>query len=81
MGATRERGHSTKWDGLEPEFALLGGVLQQACRDATQTANERLRLEAWEFLEVCAPDIAERLRKRGYPMEARIPHGAEKAAK
>jgi hypothetical protein len=52
-----------KWDGLEPEYALWGGVLHQAVRDATQTTEERLRVEAWEFLEVCAPTVADKLRK------------------
>jgi hypothetical protein len=64
MVATRERGTTAKWGDLEPEEALLGGVLQQACRDALQTTNERLRLEAWEFLEVCAPMVADRLRNQ-----------------
>ena len=63
MTTIREHTRTTKWDGLEPEFALLGGILKQACRDATQTANERLRVEAWQFLDVCAPDVAQRLRK------------------
>ena len=61
MATIRERRHTAKWDGFEPELALLGGILQQACRDALQTANERLHAEAWEFLHVCAPDVAERL--------------------
>jgi hypothetical protein len=64
MEAIRERSYTTKWGDLEPEEALIGGVLQQACRDALQTANERLRLEAWEFLEGCAPVVAQKLRKQ-----------------
>lgn len=64
MKATRERGRASKCGDFEPEHALLGGVLRQACRDALQTANERLRVEAWEFLDVCAPYVAERLRRQ-----------------
>jgi hypothetical protein len=52
-----------KWDGLEPEYALWGGILHQAVRDATQTTEERMRLEAWQFLEVCAPTVADKLRE------------------
>jgi hypothetical protein len=53
-----------KWEGFEPEYALLGGVLKQAVKDAEQTANEGLQVEAWGFLEICAPTVAERLRKQ-----------------
>jgi len=52
-----------KWDGFEPEYALLGGVLKQAVKDAEQTDNESLQVEAWQFLEVCAPTVAAKLRK------------------
>jgi len=53
-----------QWDGFDPEFALLGGVLKQAVKDAEQTANESLQMEAWQFLQICAPTVAERLRKQ-----------------
>jgi hypothetical protein len=53
-----------KWDGFEPEYALLGGVLKQAVKDAEQTDNEGLQVEAWQFLEICAPTVADKLRKR-----------------
>lgn len=53
---------SATWRDFEPEQALIGAVLQQACRDALQTTNPALSQEAWEFLELCAPDVAERLR-------------------
>jgi hypothetical protein len=52
-----------QWDGFDPEFALLGGVLKQAVKDALQTANESLHRDAWQFLEICAPTVAEKLRK------------------
>jgi hypothetical protein len=64
MQAIRERGHTTKWGNLEPEEALIGGVLQQACRDALQTVNPALSREAWQFLEVCAPTVAHKLRQQ-----------------
>jgi len=52
---------ATKWGDLEPEYVLLGGVLRQACRDALQTAKPALSVEAWEFLQICAPTVADRL--------------------
>lgn len=64
MATAAQRVNTGKWGDLEPEEALLGGVLQQACRDALQTANPALSREAWEFLEVCAPDVAARLRQQ-----------------
>lgn len=54
---------SDKWGDFEPMYALIGGVLQQAVRDAVQMNNEKLRVEAWDFLEICAPLVAERLHK------------------
>jgi hypothetical protein len=62
--ANLQRVHSTKWDGFEPEYALLGGVLKQAVKDTLQTANESLQVEALEFLQICAPTVADKLRKR-----------------
>ncbi len=53
--------HTSKWSGMDSEFALLGATLQQAICDATQTRNERLKIEAWEFLEICAPTVAAKL--------------------
>ncbi len=52
-----------KWDGFDPEYALLGGVLKQAVKDTLQTANESLQVEAWQFLEICAPTVADKVRK------------------
>jgi hypothetical protein len=52
-----------KWKGLEPEYVLLGGIVKQAIRDSEQASDEKLRMEAWEFLEVCAPTVADKLRK------------------
>jgi len=52
---------STRWDGLDPEYALLGGILQQACKDALQTDKPALRVEATQFLQICAPTVANRL--------------------
>lgn len=54
-----------KWDDFEPMDALIGGVLQQAVKDAQQTSNQKLHTEAWEFLEVCAPDVADHLKRKG----------------
>ncbi len=51
-----------RWGDLDPEFILVGRIVQIACKDALQTRNEKLRQEAWEFLEMCAPSIAHRLR-------------------
>ena len=56
---------TTKWDDFEPELALLGALLQQACKDALQTRDAALRTEAWNFLDTCAPDVAEKLRTQG----------------
>jgi hypothetical protein len=53
-----------KWKGLEPEYVLLGGIVKQAIRDSEQASDEKLRMEAWEFLQVCAPTVADKLRKR-----------------
>lgn len=63
MMETRKPSHKQLTD-LDPEFALLGALLQQTIRDATQRANAKLRAEAWEFLELCAPMVAERLREK-----------------
>ncbi len=52
-----------KWAGLDPEYALLGGIVKQAMWDAKQTSDEKLRREAWQFLEICAPTVAEKVRK------------------
>ncbi len=52
-----------KWKGLEPEYVLLGGIVKQAIRDSEQASDEKLRMEAWEFLQVCAPTLADKLRK------------------
>ena len=54
----------TQLTDLDPELALLGALLQQTVKDATQRANAKLRAEAWEFLEVCAPTVADRLREK-----------------
>ncbi len=56
------------WGSLDPEFALLGGILKQAIRDSKQASDEKLRREAWKFLEVCAPTVAEKVREG-------LPHG------
>ncbi len=53
----------TKWDDFEPEMGLLGGIVERAVRDALQTSNPAIRMEAWQFLEICAPTVADRLRK------------------
>ncbi len=53
-----------KWDDFAPEYALLGGILSLAVRDALQTTNEALQRDAWQFLQICAPTVAERLRKQ-----------------
>ncbi len=60
-----------KWKGLEPEYVLLGGILKQAIRDSKQASDEKLRREAWDFLEVFAPKVAERLRNQ----QAQYPFG------
>ncbi len=52
-----------KWAGLDPEFVLLGGILKQAIRDSRQVSDGKLRREAWQFLQVCAPTVAEKVRK------------------
>jgi hypothetical protein len=52
------------WKGLEPEEALLGGILKQAIRDSRQVSDGKLRREAWQFLQNCAPDVAARLRRQ-----------------
>lgn len=62
--ATIQRAPSTRFSDLEPEYALLGAVLKQACRDATQTAKPALSVEAWQFLEICAPTLAVKLSKQ-----------------
>jgi len=54
---------ATKWGDLDPEYVLLGGVLRQACKDAVQTAKPALSVEAWTFLQVCAPTVADKLLK------------------
>ncbi len=51
------------WKGLEPEYALLGGILKQAIRDSRQVSDGKLRREAWEFLQNCAPVVAEKVGK------------------
>ncbi len=53
-----------KWEGFEPEYALLGGIVKQAIRDSRQVSDGKLRREAWQFLQICAPTVAERLRKQ-----------------
>ena len=63
--ANLQRVNQGRWDSdFEPELRLLGGIIKQAVKDAKQTANGALRREAWEFLEVCAPTVAERLIER-----------------
>ncbi len=62
--AKHQRAHSSRWDGLAPEYVLLGGILRQAVRDAEQTSNERLQVEAFEFLQVCAPTVAGKVKSR-----------------
>ncbi len=52
-----------KWKGLEPEFALLGATLKQAVRDARQSRNPALQIEAFEFLQNCAPTVAGKVKK------------------
>jgi hypothetical protein len=52
-----------KWSGLDPEFALLGGIVKQAIRDSRQVSDGKLRREAWQFLQVCAPVVAEKVGK------------------
>jgi GNAT superfamily N-acetyltransferase len=52
-----------KWKGLEPEYALLGGIVRQAVRDSKQVSDGKLRREAWQFLLFCAPTVAEKVRK------------------
>jgi hypothetical protein len=52
-----------KWAGLEPELVLLGGILKQAIKDSKQVSDGKLRREAWQFLEICAPTVAEKVRK------------------
>jgi hypothetical protein len=52
-----------KWAGLEPELVLLGGILKQAIKDSRQVSDGKLRREAWQFLQVCAPTVAEKVRK------------------
>jgi hypothetical protein len=39
-------------------------MLPQAERDALQTEDPALSREAWDFLEVCAPGRAKRLRRQ-----------------
>ncbi len=50
------------WDDLDPEYILVGRIVQLACKDALQTKDERLRIEAQEFLLSFAPEIEQRLR-------------------
>jgi hypothetical protein len=45
------------WKGLDPEEALLGGILKQAIRDSRQLSDGKLRREAWQFLQNCAPVV------------------------
>jgi hypothetical protein len=52
------------WKGLDPEYALLGGILKQAIRDSRQSRNPALQIEAFEFLQGFAPKVAERLRNQ-----------------
>ena len=52
-----------KWDDFAPEHALLGGIVERAVRDALQTTNEALHRDAWEFLQICAPTVADKLLK------------------
>jgi GNAT superfamily N-acetyltransferase len=42
---------------------LLGATLKQAIRDSKQVSDGKLRREAWEFLQICAPVVAEKVRK------------------
>jgi GNAT superfamily N-acetyltransferase len=51
------------WKGLAPEYALLGGILKQAIRDSRQLSDGKLRREAWQFLQNCAPVVAEKVGK------------------
>ncbi len=52
-----------KWAGLDPEYALLGGIVKQAIRDSRQVSDGKLRREAWQFLQICAPTVAEKVQK------------------
>jgi hypothetical protein len=51
-------------DELEPMDRLVAGIMRRAVADARQAADPALAQEAWLFLEVCAPTVAEKLRRQ-----------------
>lgn len=51
-------------DEVDAVYRLVAGIMRRAVADARQTANPELAQEAWQFLEICAPTVAEELRRR-----------------
>ena len=59
MYVPREIDH--QWDGVDD---LIVAVMRRAVADAMQGADLALARDAWEFLEICAPTVAEELRRQ-----------------
>jgi hypothetical protein len=46
---------------------LVAEVTRRAIQDAQQSENPALAIEAWKYLDICAPTVATQLRRRQYP--------------